>query len=69
MENWIARVVGKMHVNNIKQVELAKYIGVSPEYLSTILNGKRKPKKAKERIMQAVDEICASREKNNTVYK
>lgn len=63
MNNWIADVVGKMHINKIKQEELAKKIGIRRDYLNKILNGKEDPKGAKERITAAVDDIIAERER------
>lgn len=61
MENWIANVVGKMHVNNISNIELAKQLNVTPQYISGILNGKKSPKRAEERITAAVNEIVAEK--------
>ena len=61
MEKWIEVAVGRMHTNKITGVELAEYICVTPQYLSEILNGKKSPKGAKERILTAIDEIIASR--------
>lgn len=57
MENWIASAVGKMHINNIKQDELAAHLGIRRDYLNKILNGKCNPNGAKERIENA-NEIC-----------
>lgn len=61
MENWIAEVVGKMHVNKIKQTELAEKMGIRRDYLNKILNGFDKPANAEERIMKALDELIAER--------
>lgn len=57
MDKWIAGTVGKMHVNRIKQADLAKHLGCTPDYISMILTGKRSPKGAKDRITGAVDEL------------
>ena len=64
MENWISQAVGKMHVNKITQIEVAKKMGVCNDYVSMILTGKKKPKDAKERILTAIDAIIAERKNN-----
>ena len=61
MEKWIATAVGKMHIHGITQIELAKHLGVTNDYVSMILRGKKNPKGAKERILTAIDEIIAER--------
>ena len=61
MEAWIANVVGKMHVNKISNIELAKKLNVTPQYISELLNGKKSPKGAEERITAAVEEIIAEK--------
>ena len=61
METWIANVVGKMHVNKISNIELAKKLNVTPQYISELLNGKKSPKGAEERITAAVEEIIAEK--------
>ncbi len=61
MNDWIAGVVGKMHVHKISQNELAEHLGVRRDYLNKILNGKENPKGASERITAAVDELIAAK--------
>ncbi|MGN0452119.1 MAG: helix-turn-helix domain-containing protein [Acutalibacteraceae bacterium] len=61
MEQWIANVVGKMHINKITQTELAKKMGVTNDYIWMILNGKKTPKGAETRINDAIDSILAER--------
>ena len=61
LENWIAEVVGKMHIHKITQVELAEKIGIRRDYLNKILNGFEKPAKAEERIMKALNELISER--------
>ena len=41
-EPWTANVVGRLHRYGIKMEELAKKCNYSPQYLSMILNGKKK---------------------------
>ena len=40
-EPWTGNVVGRMHVYGIKNDELARRCGYSPQYLSMVLNGKK----------------------------
>ena len=61
MEQWIADVVGKMHINKITQSQLAGKMGVTNDYIWMILNGKKSPKNAENRINSAIDQILAER--------
>ncbi len=61
MDNWIAVAIGKMHINDIKQDEVASKMRIRRDYLNKILNGKKTPKDAETRIMSAIDEIIAER--------
>lgn len=61
MDGWIANAVGKMHVNKISNIDVAKKLNFTVEYVSMILNGKKTPKNAETRIMSAIDEIIAER--------
>lgn len=61
MEQWIADVVGKMHINKITQSQLAEKMGVTNDYIWMILNGKKSPKNAENRINSAIDQILAER--------
>lgn len=61
LEKWIATVVGKMHVNKIKQTELAEKLGIRRDYLNKILNGADRPANAEERITKALDELIVER--------
>lgn len=65
MENWIAEAVGKMHINHITQKDIAERLGVTNDYISMILLGKKTPKNAEERITNAINEIIAERQYNN----
>ncbi len=57
MANWIADVVGKMHVHKITQTELANKLGIRREQLNRILNSSGTPANAEERILKALDEL------------
>jgi transcriptional regulator with XRE-family HTH domain len=41
-EVWTADVVGRLHRLNITQSEFAYFCGITPQYLSCLLNGKKK---------------------------
>lgn len=56
---WTGEIVGKMHLHRISQVQLADALGYTPEYVSTVLNGKRSPKDAEARFRAAVDDLTA----------
>lgn len=61
MERWIADIVGTMHINKISNKDIAKEMGVTPEYISMLLNGKKSTKTAKEDLTSAIDSILAKR--------
>lgn len=65
-EQWVGAVIGEMHMNRIKQVDLAKAMDVTPEYLNAILNGKRSPVGAEQRIRSALDNLIFSQHHNDT---
>lgn len=58
---WTAEIVGQMHKHKIAKKCLAEMLGVTPEYVSMVLNGHRDPSGAEARFRSAVDEIIASR--------
>ena len=62
MDEWIAKAVGKMHINKITQSDIAKKLNVTREYINMILTGKKSPANAEERIATAIDEIIADRQ-------
>lgn len=53
-EQWTAGFVGEMHQYQIKQIELAQELGMTPEYVCAVLNGKRHPKNAEQRFKAAL---------------
>lgn len=61
LNKWIAKAVGEMHINKISQADVGKKMGVSSDYVWMILNGKKNPKNAKERVMSAIYEIIEER--------
>lgn len=62
LDSWIGEVVGKMHIANIEGRELAQHMGVTAGYISMLLNGKRSPSGAEQRIKEALDELIREKE-------
>ena len=60
-EQWTGEIVGKMHTHKVTGIELAGKLGVTPEYVSMILNEKKTPKGAEERFNTALDEMIAAK--------
>ena len=64
-EKWTGEVVGLMHVNRISYQMLADRIGWNVKYLSTVMNGHRKPAGAECMVKDALYEILAEMENSN----
>lgn len=56
---WTGDVVGQMHLHHITKRELADGLGVTPEYVSMVLNGHREPGGAEERFRAALEQLIA----------
>lgn len=56
---WTADVIGKMHMLRISKKQLAEKLGVTPEYVSMVLNGHRDPEGADQRFLAAVNEMAS----------
>jgi AraC-like DNA-binding protein len=56
-EQWTAEIIGEMHLNHITAKELSAQLGYNPKYVSTVLNGHRKPKKAEQTFREALNEL------------
>jgi transcriptional regulator with XRE-family HTH domain len=50
-----------MHVQEVTYDELAEELGVGKSYVSMILNGRRNPPEAKERLQAAFDRVLMKR--------
>lgn len=61
MAQWITEAAGKMYVNKITQIDLAKHMGVTNDYISLIMRGKKRPRNIEKRIMQAIDDLIANK--------
>ena len=62
VEKWTGVLIGKMHNNGIKQVELAKKIGISNAYAGMILRGERKPPNIREKMEKALNELIKEKQ-------
>ena len=51
---WTGDIVGQMHLSHITKRELADCLGVTPEYVSMVLHGHRKPSNAESRFRAAL---------------
>lgn len=61
VEAWTGSIVGLLHTHKIKQTELAQEMGVTAQYVSMVLNGKKNPKDIKERMEAAIHTIVERR--------
>ena len=52
-DKWTGNLIGKMHNAKITQQDIADELGTTKAYISMILNGKRTPKNAKQRLEEA----------------
>lgn len=63
---WTADLIGEMHLARVSKKQLAEHLGVTPEYVSMILNGHRDPDGAAERFKDALDQIVSEQAKRTT---
>ena len=61
LKKWIGEVVGEMHIRKISSAQLADHLGVTPEYISMVLNGHREPVGIEDRLRKAIEEITEFR--------
>jgi transcriptional regulator with XRE-family HTH domain len=61
VEKWTGALIGKMHNNGIKQVELAEKLGITNAYAGMILRGERKPPNIRQKMESALDELIAEK--------
>lgn len=59
--DWTGDVVRDLHLNDIAINELAGAMGISREWVSQVLNGKKTPAGAEERFRKRVAEIIRER--------
>lgn len=60
-EEWTGELVGKMHNANVTYDDLANEMECGKAYISMLLNGKRNPRGAKERLFSAFERVIEKR--------
>jgi transcriptional regulator with XRE-family HTH domain len=58
---WTGRIVGLLHTHRITQTELAAELGLTAQYISMVLNGKKTSKGIDERMEAAIQAILDRR--------
>lgn len=58
---WTGEIVASLHVNKIKQKELAKEMGLTEEYVSMLLCGKKSSVGMEEKMKAAIESIVSRR--------
>ena len=61
LEVWTGVLIGRMHVHEVRIQDLAEEAGYSKGYISMILNCKKKPPGARERLEAAFERIIERR--------
>ena len=67
MTEWTGRIVGLLHTHRITQAELAAELGLTAQYVSMVLNGKKSSKGIDERMEAAIQAIIERRQGNSSV--
>ena len=63
--SWQAEVWALMKDNGLSRSDLASAAGVTPEYVSMVLNQKRNPAGAEARFKTALQKLLDTEEDNN----
>lgn len=64
---WTKNAVGMMHQYGVKQIDLARRLNVTQNYIYMILNGKRTLTESSiQRILSAIEEECNEKSHNET---
>lgn len=63
---WTADLIGEMHLARVSKKQLAEHLGVTPEYVSMVLNGHREPDGAAQRFKEALVQITSVQCQNTT---
>ena len=64
MLDWRSEIVGMLHEKGISQTQLAEEMGITKQYVCTILaldGRKQAPADMQERMMSAINSICNRR--------
>ena len=57
---WTAEIIGKMHLSGITHKRLAEEVGWHPKYLSAVLNGKKTPTSAENKLRSALNKLLSA---------
>ena len=57
---WTADLIGEMHLARVSKKQLAEHLGVTPEYVSMVLNGHREPDGAVGRFRETLAQIVSA---------
>ena len=60
-KEWTGRIVGLLHTHRITQTELAAELGLTAQYISMVLNGKKTSRGIEERMVDAINTIVERR--------
>ena len=61
LSRWVGEVVGTMHIYGISNIDLANKMGVTVQYVSQILNEKKRPADAEFQVRSALMELIRER--------
>ena len=61
-EAWTGELIGRMHNSRITYDDIAAELGVGKAYVCMILNGRRNPPDAKERLNGAFERVKQRKE-------
>lgn len=62
LAQWTGDLVGKMHICGVTAKELAAEAGWNEKYLSSVINCKKTPKNAEQKLRAALDAIIARKD-------
>lgn len=57
---WTANIIGELHLNGVTHKKLAEALGWHPKYLSAVLNGKKNPIGAEEKVRDALCRLLSA---------
>lgn len=64
---WTGDIFGKLKANHITQIEFARKLGYTPQYVCSVLSGKRSPKNAEILFKAALNELIAEKQPDRTI--
>lgn len=61
-DKWTGEIVGELHVRGITAKQLADELGWHPKYLSSVLNGRKHPGGAEDKVKSAMARLVSRQE-------